>query len=196
MHALTVTLLTVTLSAAAAVPLSAQWEISAEIGVARFGGSSRDSTGTRVGPYRPTTLALRLGRGVGRARVALAVLRAKTGLAAEGPTLAVVQYDIGTLWEIAPEVSVRVASFGTGAEARVDAGPAIDLWDFDGERRSRWGGRAGVSLEWPLARVLAGYMRLGGVVTGSVFDAADVPDGVERVATRRVAVAIGLRYRM
>jgi hypothetical protein len=126
--------------------------------------------------------------------VAVTLLHAKTGLAAEGPSVAVVQYDVGTLWEIALETSIRVASLGRGAEIRVDGGPAIDLWDFDGERRNRWGGRAGVSLEWPLARVLSGYARVGGVLTGSVFDAADVPDGIERVATRRVAVAIGLRY--
>ena len=194
MHAPTLTLVALALSVGAPTALSAQWEVSADIGVARFGGSSRDSAGTRVGPYRPTTLALRVGRGLGRARLALTVLHAKTGLAAEGPSIAVVQYDIGTLWEIAPEASIRIASLGTGAEVRVDAGPAIDLWNFDGEHRTRWGGRAGLSLEWPLTRALSGYMRVGGVLTGSVFDAADVPAGVERLATRRVAVAVGLRY--
>ena len=194
MHALTVTLFAVTLSAAAAVPLSGQWEVSAEIGVARFGGSSRDSTGTRVGPYRPTTLALSLGREVGRARVSLTVLHAKTGLAAEGPTVAVVQYDLGSLWEVAPEFAIVVARFGAGVAARVEAGPAFDFWNFDGEHRNRVGGRAGVTLEWPLARALIGSLRVGGVLTGSVFDPADVPAGVERLATRRLAVAIGLRY--
>src|SRR5207249_11342775 len=84
-------------------PAAAQWGLSAEIGVARFGGTSRDTAGTRVGPYRPTTFALRVDRALGSARVALAVLYAKTGFAGERNDVAVVQYDVGSLWEFAPE---------------------------------------------------------------------------------------------
>ena len=76
-----------------------------------------------------------LDRGSGRVRVGVGVLYAKTGLAAEGRGVAVVQNDIGSLWEIAPELSLRIARFGTGIEARVDAGPTIDFWNFDGEQR-------------------------------------------------------------
>jgi hypothetical protein len=174
----------------------AQWGISAEVGVARFGGTSRDSAGATVGPYRPTTFGLRLERDLGRARVAVGVLHAETGLGAEGQGVAVVQYGIGSLWEIAPEISLGVARFGTGVEARVEAGPAIDLWNFDGEQRNRVGGRAAAVLEWPLARALMGSLRVSGVVSGSVFDAADAPSGVERRATRRFGVAVGLRYHL
>jgi hypothetical protein len=174
----------------------AQWGISAEVGVARFGGTSRDSAGATVGPYRPTTFGLRLERALGRARVAVGVLHAETGLVAEGQGVAVVQYGIGSLWEIAPEISLGVARFGTGVEARVEAGPAVDLWNFDGEQRNRVGGRAAAVLEWPLARALMGSLRVSGVLSGSVFDAADTPSGVERRATRRFGVAVGLRYQL
>jgi len=174
----------------------AQWGISAELGVARFGGTSRDSAGATVGPYRPTTYGLRLDRTLGRARVAVDLLYAETGVAGEGKGLAVVQYGIGTLWEIAPEVSLRVARFGAGVEARIAAGPALDLWDFDGEQRNRVGGRAAALVEWPLARALMGSLRVSGVVSESVFDAADAPSGVERRATRRFGVAVGLRYQL
>jgi len=174
----------------------AQWAISAEVGVARFGGTSRDSAGATVGPYRPTTFGLRVERDLGRARVAVGVLHAETGLVAEGQGVAVVQYGIGSLWEIAPEISFGLARFGTGVEARVEAGPAIDLWNFDGEQRNRVGGRAAAVVEWPLARALMGSLRVNGVVSESVFDAADAPSGVERRATRRFGVAVGLRYRL
>ena len=162
-----------------------QWGISAEIGVARFGGTSRDSSGATVGPYRPTTFALRLDRPLGRTRVAVDILYAKTGLAGEGQGVALVQYGVGSLWEIAPELSLGVARFGAGVEARVEAGPAFDLWDFDGEQRNR-----------PLARALTGSLRVSGVLSASVFDAADAPSGVERRATRRFGVALGLRYQL
>src|ERR1041385_2326404 len=92
--------------------VSAQWGITAELGVARFGGSSRDTSGTTVGPYRPTTVELRLDRALGSARVALALLYAKTGIAGEQPGLAVVQYDLASLWE------VRLAFCGQAATVR------------------------------------------------------------------------------
>src|ERR1051325_7496386 len=102
--------------------VSAQWGITAELGVARFGGSSRDTSGTTVGPYRPTTVELRLDRALGSARVAPALLSAKTGIAGEQPGLAVVQYDLASLWEVAPQVSFRLARFGAGVAVRLEAG--------------------------------------------------------------------------
>jgi hypothetical protein len=196
MRTLAGTLVVVALAATPWCPLPAQWEIAGDIGVARFDGTSRDSAGATVGPYRPTTFGLRLDRTAGRARVGIDILYAKTGLAGEGQGVAMVQYGIGSLWEIAPQVSLRVARFGTGVEARVEAGPAFDLWNFDGEQRNRVGGRAAAVVEWPLASALAGSLRVSGVLSRSVFDAADTPSGVERRATRRFGVAVGLRYHL
>ena len=178
-------------------PATAQWTVAADLGVARFGGSSRDSSGARVGPYRPTTFELRVERGLGGpARVAIALLYAKPGIAGEQEGLAIVQYDVASLWEIAPQASFRVARFGAGVEARLEAGPAFELWDLNGESRNRVGGRAAAVVEWPLARALSGAVRVSGVLSPSVFDAADTPSGVERRATRRVGVALGLRYQL
>lgn len=175
---------------------AAQWGISAHLGVARFGGSSRDTSGTRVGPYRPTTLELRLDRALGPNRLAIAVVRAKTGLAGERGGVAVVQYDAASLWEITPQVSLRLARFETGIEVRLEAGPALELWDLNDEARNRVGGRAAAAMEWPVASGLTGSLHVNGVLSGSVFDPADTPSGVERLATRRVGVAIGLRYQL
>ena len=196
MRTLAGTLVVVALAAAPWCPLPAQWGISAEVGVARFGGSSRDTSGISVGPYRPTTFELRVDRQLEATRVAIAVLYANTGIAGEREGVAVVQYDVASLWEIAPHASFRLARFGAGVEARVEAGPAVDLWNFDGERRNRVGGRAAAVVEWPLARALTGSLRVSGVLSGSVFDAADTPSGVERRATRRFGVAVGLRYQL
>ncbi len=99
MRTLSGTLVVVALAATPWRPLPAQWGISAERGVARFGGTSRDSSGATVGPYRPTTFGLRLDRTLGRARVAVDILYAKTGLAGEERGVAVVQYGTGSLWD-------------------------------------------------------------------------------------------------
>jgi len=177
-------------------PSSAQWGIAAEIGVARFAGSSRDSSGVTVGPYRPTTCELRVDARLGPPRMAIVVLYAKTGIAGEQPGLAVVQYDIASLWEVSPQVSFLLARFGVGVDVRLEAGPALQLWNLDGESRTRLGGRAATVVEWPLARDLTGSLRVSGVSSESVFDAADTPSGVERRATRRFGVAVGLRYQL
>jgi len=177
-------------------PASAQWGIAAEIGVARFGGSSRDTSGTTVGPYRPTTFELRLDRGFGPARVAVALMYAKPGIAGEQAGVALVQYGIASFWEIAPQLSLRLARFGVGVDVRLEAGPAVQLWQLAGESRNRVAARTAAALEWPLARAFTGSLRVSGILSGSVFDAGDTPAGVERRATRRVGVAVGLRYRL
>jgi hypothetical protein len=175
---------------------AAQWGISAHLGVARFGGSSRDTAGTTVGPYRPTTLELRLDRAVGPTRLGIALVRAKTGIAGERAGVAVVQYDAASLWEITPQASLRLARFGAGVEVRLEAGPAFELWDLNGEARNRVGGRAAAALEWPVASGLTGSLHVNGVFCGSIFDPADTPAGVERLATRRFGVGVGLRYQL
>src|SRR5437763_16230222 len=86
---------------------SAQWGIAAEIGVTRFGGSSRDTSGTVVGPYRPTTFELRLDHGLGPVRGTVCVLYAKTPFAGEQPGLAVVQSDFASVWEKIGRASCR-----------------------------------------------------------------------------------------
>jgi len=182
--------------AVAPPPASAQWGIAAEIGVARFGGSSRDTSGTTVGPYRPTTFELRLDRGFGPARVAVALMYAKPGIAGEQAGVALVQYGIASFWEIAPQLSLRLARFGVGVDVRLEAGPAVQLWQLAGESRNRVAARTAAALEWPLARAFTGSLRVSGILSGSVFDAGDTPAGVERRATRRVGVAVGLRYRL
>src|SRR5438094_3938795 len=179
------TLVAACLVAGLVVPgtVSAQWGIAAEIGVARFGGSSRDTSGTTVGPYRPTTVELRLDRGRGFARVALALLYAKTGIAGEQPGLAVVQYDLASLCEVEPQVSFRLARFGAGVDVRLEAGPAIQLWTVDGDSRTRVAAQTAAALEWPLAGSPTGSLRVSGALSGSIFNADEPPrksSGVRR----------------
>src|SRR5437764_14860400 len=91
---------------------AAQWGLSAEVGVARFGGTSRDSSGATLGPYRPTTFGARLDRELGPVRVGIGLLYARTGLAGEQDQTAVVFYARASLVVADTEVSIRVATFG------------------------------------------------------------------------------------
>jgi hypothetical protein len=78
--------------------------------------------------------------------------------------------------------------------ARLEAGPAVDLWTVEGESRRRWAGWAGAAVEWPLGRHLRGALRASGALSPSVFDRVDLPDDVERLTSRRWGVAVALRY--
>lgn len=192
-------ILTLLLLLPVAVPvgsLVAQWGAAVEIGVARFGGTSRDSSGTTVGPYRPTTFGLRLDRDLGRTRLAVGVMYAKTGLAGMMGNVAVVDYDAASLLEIAPEVSIRVARLGAAAVARVEAGPAVDVWELDGDKRTRVGARGALAVECLLGGRFTASIRATGVVSGSMANADETPPGVERDGTRRGGVSVGLRVRL
>ena len=177
---------------------AAQWCVTAEVGLARFGGTSLDTAAadpTSLRPSRPTLVALRLGRDLGAIGFALAVARAPTGLLETGPDLAIVVPDVMTLYEVAPEVAVRVARSSAGATWRLHAGPVLDHWTVkqDGDR-TRWGVHVGSSLGFPLVSRLGVSVRAGATLTPSVFDAAELPDGFERRAMWRTGIALGVRY--
>src|SRR5256885_3491973 len=122
---------------------AAQWGLSAEVGVARFGGTSRDSSGATLGPYRPTTFGARLDRELGPVRVGIGLLYARTGLAGEQDQTAVVFYDRASLVEAAPEISLKVARFGGGVVTPVAGGAPLALLGAGGAPRPPRGGRGG-----------------------------------------------------
>src|SRR5256886_16743964 len=115
---------------------AAQWGLSAEAGVARFGGTSRDSSGATLGPYRPTTFGVRVDRELGAVRVGTGVSYARTGLAGEQDQTAVVFYDRAPLVEAAPGVSIPVARLRAGGGAPLEARPSPPLLDGDGVSRT------------------------------------------------------------
>src|SRR5437773_1372400 len=126
-----------------------QWGLSAEVGVARFGGTSRDSSGATLGPYRPTTFGARLDRELGPVRVGIGLLYARTGLAGEQDQTAVVFYDRASLVEAAPEISLRVARFGGGVVTRVAGGPRLAIGGVGGVSRPRVAERGAVARDGP-----------------------------------------------
>src|SRR5438094_3016885 len=147
-----------------------QWGLSAEVGVARFAGTAQDSSGATLGPYRPTTFAVRVDRDLGPVRVGIGLLYARTGLAGEQDQTAVVFYDRASLVEAAPEISLRVARFGGGVVTRVAGGPSLDIWDVDGVSRTRVAARGAVALEWPLLGRCIGSLRATGVLRGTMVN--------------------------
>jgi len=179
---------------------AAQWSLGLDLGASRFSGTARDTSAAgpaTAGPGHPTTLALRVDRRSGSAGVGVSVLYASVGVTEENGDFAVVQKDLLTFVEVAPEVSWRFARTDSGAALRLHAGPVADVWHPDGSTsRTLIGARGALSVEWPIAGRLAGSVHAGAVVTGAVFEEDDLPAGFQRRATWRRSASVGLRYRL
>lgn len=181
-------------------PAPGQWQIGFELGVARYGGSARDtSDGTGPPTLRPgdaATLGVRIATTVGQVGVALRGSYGKPGLLATGSGLTVIDRSSGELIELASLVAVQVARVGPSGAIRAELGPALHLWKFGDDIRSRVGALGATAYEWPVADRFSGAIRVEGMISRSWFDPADLPPEYARRATWRYGVTLGLRYRL
>ncbi len=183
-----------------AAPASAQWHMGMELATHQYRGSSHDTTGSHVTPEgRPgggLAFGLRLSKDWGRIGTALRVSYATPGFAIAGGSLTITDKSTGTLLETAVLISTRVGGIGPSGAIRVELGPALHLWDFDGEYRTRFGAIGAAAYEWPVSSRFTGAVRLEGMLSPSWFDATELPPEFERQLTWRYGVGLGLRYRL
>jgi hypothetical protein len=198
LRALPVALLLI--SCGAARPLAAQWNLGIELAATRYGGSSHDTSNSHVAsqgrPGDATAISLRVGRNWRRYSVALRASYAKPGLAVAGNNINLTDKTTGDLLEVVPLVSTRVGGIGPSGAVRLELGPALHLWNLDGDMRTRVGALGAAAYEWPVAGRFSGNVRLEGVLSPSWFDQGDVPPEFERRVTWRYGVGLGLRYRL
>ena len=187
---------------AASVPppyAAAQWSVGLDLGASHFTGASFDTSAGGVAaslrPQHPPVAVLRLEHAAAGVRVGLGVLYASAGLVAENGAYAAVQKGFFSLLELAPEGSIRLAQTGAGTELRLHAGPLVDFWAVEnGDNRTRAGGHAALSAGWPIAGRVTGSVRVAAALTGSVFEAGELPSQVVRRVMWRRTVSVGLRY--
>lgn len=188
------------LSAAMAAPSPAQWHVGVEIAVNRYGGSAHDTSSSHVAsqgrPGDATALSLRVGRDWRRFGLALRGSHSRPGLAVTGERVNLTDKSSGDLLELAWILSTRVGGIGPSGAVKLELGPALHLWDYEGDIRSRVSGSGAAAYEWALVGRFTGVVRLEGLLSGSWFDAGDVPPEFERRVTWRYGVGLGLRYRL
>ena len=198
MRALPVALLLV--SCGAALPLAAQWYVGVELATTRYGGSSHDTSSSHVAsqgrPGDATAISVRLGRNWRRYGIAIRAVYAKPGLAVAGENINLTDKTTGDLFEIVPLLSTRVGGIGPSGAVRLELGPALHLWNLDGDMHARVGALGAAAYEWPVAGGFSGTVRLEGVLSRSWFDPGDTPPEFERRVTWRYGVGLGLRYRL
>jgi len=179
--------------------LAGQWSLAVEATASYYDGVSRDSGAdpTAFRPHHPTSVGLRVDRRFGRLGFGFGASLATADLIAENSSIGAILKDALDLFEVAPEVALRLGHTGPGAAARVHAGPLIDVWSRAGDdTRTRAGGQVGVSLESPVSRRFAGSLRVAAALTSSLFREGELPPGFERRAMWRRSVSLGLRYRL
>jgi len=185
-------------------PLLGQWRVGAEVGAARFWGSSEETSGggTSIRPYRPTTFGLGLERQTSQYAVGLQLHYAESSLGLEGPEGAVLAEGAFTIVSISPELAVRIATLGPGNQLRLHAGPLFEIWNLiERDARTRVGAQGSVTLDVPLGGRLDGVVLGGVAVTPSPFEEGELDLGagaptydLRTLWCRRFAV--GLRYRL
>lgn len=175
----------------------AQWSLGLESSIAHYGGSARDTSGNpRARPGDATTIGLRFGWQLGKVRASIRLSYSKPGLSITGQGLTVTDKSAGQLIEGAAAVGFRVGGIGPSGAARVELGPALHLWKFDDEIRSRVGARSAFAYEWSVTRRWTGAISFEVAASRSWFDAADLPPEFERQVTWRYGVGLGLSYRL
>jgi len=188
------------LSCGAARPLAAQWNLGIDLAATRYGGSTHDTSNSHVAsqgrPGDATAISLRLGRNWRRHGVALRFSYAKPGFAVTGQNINLTDKTTGDLIEISTLVNTRVRGIGPSGAAWIELGPALHLWNFDGDARARVSAQGAAVYEWPITGRLGGAVRLEGLLSPCWFDAGDVPPEFERRVTWRYSVGLGLRYRL
>jgi hypothetical protein len=178
----------------------AQWSVRLETGAIAFSGASHDTSGATppadFRPYHATTVQADVERRWAKWGVAVSVFHGSPGLALESDATAFVAKSLLAFWEIAPEVSLRLARTGGGVAVRAHLGPLFDIWLPDGETsHTRVGAHTGLSLEWPLGARVTGSVRTALALSGSAFTQDELPSRFELRPLWRRGVAGGVRWR-
>lgn len=177
-------------------PCSAQWHLGLELSTVNYHGSSRDTSGISAGPGTATAIGIKVERRFRRFHESLRLSYANPGFAVSDEGLKFIDRSTGSHFEIGLLSSFRVGGIGPSGAARVELGPALQLWNAAGEVRTRVGAVGAAVYEWPVAGRWTGRIRLEGMLSKSWFDATDVPSDVERHVTWRHGVGISLLYKL
>ncbi len=182
------------------VPAAAQWSVALELATSAYRGATHDTTSSHVAsegrPGGGTAVSLKLGRNWRRSGAALRLSYSNPGFAVAGHSVTLTDKTTGRLFEVSMLLNTRVGGIGPSGAVRAELGPALHLWNFNGEIRARFGTLGAIAYEWPVTNRLLGSVRLEGMLSPSWFNADDVPPEFERRATWRYGVGLGLSYRL
>jgi len=197
------TLLVVIMTVAADVSaLDAQepgWRLTAGASHAWFGGGATDTTGAGLsfGPTPSVSWSLGADHPVGGVRLGLQLSYFSASLQISGAGVRLVSEDTHLREvQLAALVSVPLLRVGaSGAGLTLAAGPTVDFWSItDADNRTRGGAIAALLFGAPIAPHWTLLATAAGTVSGSPFDAAELPVEFEPTTLLGGRVGLGVRY--
>jgi hypothetical protein len=193
--------ITLALAVAAASPTSApaaQWAVGLEVTAARYWGGAHETSGERsLRPYRPTLLGVVLARSLGATSVAVHGYYGSASLALEGGDAVVAVKDALTLYGMALESSVRLATLGHDSSLLAGIAPIVERWDLSGAgAHVRAAVMASLALQVTLGEHWEGALRGEAGVGGSPFTNADLDPGFASRSLWRRQVSARVLWRL
>jgi hypothetical protein len=186
----------------AASTLSAQepgWQLTGGASHAWFGGGATDTTGSGLsfGPTPSVAWSLGADHPVGRVRLGLQLSCYSASLQISGAGVRIVSEETRLgLVQLAALVSVPLLRIGrAGAGLTLAAGPTVDLWSItDTDGRTRGGAIAALLLGAPIAPRWTLLAAAAGTLSGSPFNASELPVEFEPSTLLGGRVGLGVRY--
>jgi hypothetical protein len=183
------------------VSLPAQLHLTVRVGIADHGGHARDASDPDEPTFGPGVAGngfFAIGVDRGPWRLALVTGRESPDLVLVGHTSGIITRDALAAWHGGLELGRRVVGPAGAPSIHLLAGVGITRWSFPGfedPARNRLGGWLALDGALPLAARLHGILRLELMSSSSLFEEADLPEGFESLAARRIALSLGIRWR-
>jgi len=198
----TILLIGLTIAGALTSPLPAQsagWRVSAGAGQSWFGGGASDTTGAGLS-FRPTpSVAWGLGvdHAMGKVRVGVGFTTLTADLQLSGSGVQIVSEETRLRqYELALLVNVPLLRVGgLGAAFSLAAGPTLDVWTVtDMDSRTRAGALAALLFAAPISPGWTLLASAAGALSGSPFNASELPAEFEPSTLLSGRIGLGLRY--
>lgn len=172
------------------------WSLEAEIGGARYAGTTKFADDDRqLLPASHTERGIGIVRRFGQFTLATTASYGAPGLAIDGTAASVIQKGAVALYEFRAIGMHDLFTLHDDIQVAAGGGPALQVWNFIGELsryRLAVQGRLGVAV--PLSRLLT--LQLNGELSltpSSPLEEVDLPDGFERTSMWRRAFFIGMQ---
>jgi hypothetical protein len=176
-----------------------RWRVTGGASQAWFGGGATDTTGGGLtfGPTPSVAWSLGADHSLGRVRVGLAFSYLSASLQVSGAGVRIVaedtqlrQYQMAALASI---LLLRVS--GAGAGLSLAAGPTVDLWTAtDTDSRTRAGALVAAVFAAPIAPRWMLLASAAGSLSGSPFNASELPVEFQPSTLLGGRIGLGVRY--
>ena len=180
--------------------LPAQVHITTRVGIADHSGHARDLTDEdepTFGPGVTRDAALALGIDRGPWRLAVTIRRETADLVLAGHTSGIITRDALAAWQGGLEIGRRLIGAPGAPSLHALVGIGVTQWSFPGfedPARNRVGASLALDGALPMSRRIDGVLRLELLSGKSLFEDADLPEGYQSLAARRVGLSLGLRW--